>query len=58
MMKKLGWMLTAIGALLIVSSILYPLEFINKTTVLILLLGGSVIMFIGSMIRSFSILKK
>ncbi|WP_199484597.1 hypothetical protein [Peribacillus glennii] len=57
-MKKFAWILTGIGALMIIGSVLYPLDVINKTTCLIMLLGGSGIMFVGSMIRSFSLLKK
>jgi hypothetical protein len=57
-MKKLGWILTAIGALCIIGSLLYRLGIINKSTLLILLFGGSLVMFIGSMIRTFSALKK
>lgn len=57
-MKKFGWILSGIGAFFMISSVLYPLDLINKTAFLVLLLGGSGIMFIGSMIRAFTMLKK
>ncbi|MBM7648594.1 hypothetical protein JOC78_001540 [Bacillus ectoiniformans] len=57
-MKKLSWALSAIGVLLILSSLLYPLNIIEKSTFTYLLLGGALIMFIGSMIRTYAILKK
>ena len=52
-MNKLGWYITGIGFLLIVSSLLYPLDIISKHLFLILILSGAAIMFVGSMIRSF-----
>ena len=57
-MVKLGWILTFFGFICILGSILYPLDIISKNTVLIFLLGGSGIMFVGSMIRNFGVLKK
>ncbi|WP_169829355.1 hypothetical protein [Domibacillus antri] len=57
-MKKLGWMLSGLGALSILGSVLYPLQMISKDTFFIMLLGGAGVMFIGSMIRSFAVLKK
>lgn len=57
-MKKFGWILSVLGAIMIIGSILYPLDFINKTTFLVLILGGAGFMFVGSMVRSFSMLKK
>ncbi|CAH0347443.1 hypothetical protein [Bacillus sp. CECT 9360] len=57
-MKKLGWILSVVGAFLIIGSVLYPLDFIEKTTFLVMILGGAGVMFAGSMIRSFSMLKK
>ena len=57
-MKKLSWVLSAVGVLLILSSLLYPLHMIEKSTFTYLLLGGALIMFIGSMIRTYAILKK
>lgn len=53
MLKKLGWIFSLIGLLLIISGVLYPIGLIGKTPFVILLLSGSVIMFMGSMIRSF-----
>ncbi|MFJ8266646.1 hypothetical protein [Peribacillus asahii] len=52
-MNKLGWIISGLGALLIFSSLLYPLDVIEKNTFLVLLLGGAGIMFIGTMIRAF-----
>ncbi len=57
-MTKFGWFLTLIGFLLILSSVLYPFDVISKQTVLILLFGGAGTMFVGSMIRNLSLLKK
>ncbi|WP_419883054.1 hypothetical protein ACN6MY_05295 [Peribacillus sp. B-H-3] len=57
-MKKLGWILSGLGALAILGSLLYPIDIITKKTFFILLLGGAGVMFIGSMVRSFSLLKK
>ncbi|WP_180954448.1 hypothetical protein [Bacillus sp. V5-8f] len=57
-MKKFAWILSGFGALLIIGSVFYPMGVIDKTTCLIMLLGGSGIMFVGSMIRSFSMVKK
>ncbi|WP_199880753.1 hypothetical protein [Bacillus massiliglaciei] len=57
-MVKLGWILTLAGALAIIGSILYPLDVISKTEVLYLLIGGAVLMFAGSMIRNFAVLRK
>lgn len=57
-MIKFGWFLALIGFLSILSSILYPLDLISKQTVLILLFGGAGTMFVGSMIRNLSLLKK
>ncbi|AZV42546.1 MULTISPECIES: hypothetical protein [Peribacillus] len=52
-MNKLGWIISGLGALLIFSSLLYPLDVIEKNTFLVLLLGGAGIMFVGTMIRAF-----
>lgn len=52
-LKKLGWYITGIGFLLILGSLLYPLDIINKSTFLKLILSGAGVMFVGSMIRSF-----
>lgn len=57
-MAKFAWIITGVGFLAILGSILYPLDLISKQTVLILLFGGAATMFIGSMLRSFSLLKK
>ncbi|WP_174234316.1 hypothetical protein [Bacillus sp. V59.32b] len=57
-MKKFGWILSAVGAILIIGSILYPLDLVDRTTFLVMILGGAGLMFVGSMIRSFSMLKK
>ncbi|HEO8422388.1 hypothetical protein [Niallia sp. FSL W8-0635] len=57
-MTKFGWFLTLIGFLSILSSVLYPFDVIGKQTVLILLFGGAGTMFVGSMIRNLSLLKK
>ncbi|WP_198936753.1 hypothetical protein [Domibacillus epiphyticus] len=57
-MQKLGWGLTIIGFAAILGGILYPLEVISKTTFFSLLIGGACVMFIGSMVRSFSMLRK
>ncbi|WP_203363019.1 hypothetical protein [Bacillus sp. REN10] len=56
-MKKFSWLLTAIGVILILGSLLYPLDVIAKTTFQTLLLSGALIMFVGSMVRSYAILK-
>ena len=53
MLNKLGWYVSGIGLLLMISSLLYPLDIINKNTFLKLILSGAGIMFLGSMIRSF-----
>lgn len=52
-LKKLGWYITGIGFLIILGSLLYPLDIINKSTFLKLILSGAGVMFVGSMIRSF-----
>jgi len=52
-LNKLGWIISGLGALLIFSSLLYPLDVIEKSTFLVLLLGGAGIMFVGTMIRAF-----
>lgn len=57
-MQKLAWGLTVIGFIAILSGILYPLDVINKSTLFTLLIGGACVMFVGSMVRSFSVLKK
>ncbi|MFL0363143.1 hypothetical protein ACH0BF_08970 [Pseudobacillus sp. 179-B 2D1 NHS] len=57
-MKKMSWIFTVIGFITIISSALYPLDVISKQAFLALLIGGAGVMFVGSMIRSFSILKK
>lgn len=57
-MTKFGWFLSVIGFFAILGSVLYPLDVISKQTVLILLFGGAGTMFVGSMIRNLSLLKK
>ncbi|WP_185113125.1 MULTISPECIES: hypothetical protein [Peribacillus] len=57
-MKKLGWTMTGIGTIIALCALLYPLNVIDKTRCIYLLLGGAGLMFIGSMIRAFSLLKK
>jgi hypothetical protein len=57
-MQKLGWGLTVIGFIVILSAVLYPLDVINKLAFFTLLIGGACVMFVGSMVRSFSMLKK
>ncbi|WP_018392089.1 MULTISPECIES: hypothetical protein [Bacillaceae] len=57
-MQKLGWGLTVIGFIAILSGVFYPLDVMDKPTFFTLLVGGACIMFAGSMIRSFSSLKK
>jgi hypothetical protein len=56
-LKKLSWIISGIGALLIVGGLLYPLDMITKNTFIYMLLGGSVTMFIASMIRAYAIMK-
>ncbi|MCK1991742.1 hypothetical protein MPH61_03910 [Peribacillus muralis] len=57
-MKKLGWVMTGIGTFIAMGALLYPLNVIDKTLCIYLLLGGAGLMFIGSMIRAFSLLKR
>ncbi|MFD9624949.1 hypothetical protein [Peribacillus muralis] len=57
-MKKLGWVMTGIGTFIALGALLYPLNVIDKTLCIYLLLGGAGLMFIGSMIRAFSLLKR
>ncbi|MFJ7744274.1 hypothetical protein [Peribacillus sp. NPDC097295] len=57
-MKRFGWFITGIGVLLALGALLYPLDVINKTVCIYLLLGGSGLMFVGSMFRAFSLLKR
>lgn len=57
-MKKFGWILTAIGGAAIIGGLLYPFGLIDKETLMTMMLGGAGFMFIGSMVRSFSILKR
>lgn len=57
-MKKIGWFMTILGVIVALSAVLYPLGLVSKVTCLYLLLGGAGCMFIGSMIRAFSLLKK
>ncbi|MFD6441207.1 hypothetical protein ACFWDG_15635 [Peribacillus sp. NPDC060186] len=57
-MKKLGWIITGIGAFLALGALLYPLNVIDKTLCIYLLLGGAGLMFVGSMFRAFSLLKR
>jgi hypothetical protein len=57
-MIKLGWALTSIGLIAIICGLLYPFGAIAKETFLVLLIGGALIMFIGSMVRTFAILEK
>lgn len=57
-MKRFGWFITGIGVLLALGALLYPLDVINKAVCIYLLLGGSGLMFVGSMFRAFSLLKR
>ena len=57
-MVKLGWILTVLGFVAIIASILYPFHLISKNIVLIFLFGGAGVMFVGSMIRNVGLLKK
>ena len=57
-MNRLGLIVSAIGLLLIISGLLYPIGVIGKETLIYLLLGGAGVMFLGSMIRSYMLYKK
>ncbi|MGE7182651.1 hypothetical protein ACQKKK_01365 [Peribacillus sp. NPDC006672] len=57
-MKKVGWTITGIGAISALGALLYPLDIIDKTQCIYLLLGGAGLMFVGSMFRAFSFLKR
>lgn len=57
-MKKIGWTVTGIGAIMALGALLYPLNVIDKTLCIYLLLGGAGLMFAGSMFRAFSLLKR
>jgi len=57
-MNRLGWIVTGIGLIAILSGLLYPMDVITKETFLVLLIAGALMMFIGSMIRTVAILKK
>ncbi|MDZ5472437.1 hypothetical protein SM124_11825 [Bacillus sp. 31A1R] len=57
-MGKVAWSLSVLGALLILSSALYPFGVITKNLFLILIFSGAGIMFVGSMIRSLVIWRK
>lgn len=57
-MKQFGWFITGIGVFIALGALLYPLNVIEKTLCIYLLLGGSGLMFIGSMFRAFSLLKR
>ncbi|MFJ7637457.1 hypothetical protein ACQKL0_06360 [Peribacillus sp. NPDC097264] len=57
-MKQFGWFVTGIGVLIALFALLYPLNVISKTVCIYLLLGGSGLMFVGSMFRAFSLLKR
>ena len=57
-MKRFGWFITGIGVILALGALLYPLDVINKIVCIYLLLGGSGLMFVGSMFRAFSLLKR
>ncbi|WP_197076580.1 hypothetical protein [Domibacillus indicus] len=57
-MIKFGWALTSIGFISIICGLLYPFGAITKEIFLFLLIGGALVMFIGSMVRTFGILKK
>lgn len=56
-MKKISWIITAIGIVLMLGGLLYPLDMITKATLQKTLLSGALIMFVGSMVRSYAILK-
>ncbi|WP_198508027.1 hypothetical protein [Bacillus sp. FJAT-42315] len=56
-MKKISWIITAIGVALMLGGLLYPLDMITKATFQKTLLSGALIMFVGSMVRSYAILK-
>ncbi|MCP3761731.1 hypothetical protein NLX67_04955 [Domibacillus sp. A3M-37] len=57
-MIKLGWVLTSIGFITLICGLLYPFGMITKESFLVMLIGGALVMFIGSMVRTFAILKK
>lgn len=57
-MIRLGWALTSIGFISIICGLLYPFGVITKETFLVLLIGGALVMFTGTMVRTFAILKK
>ncbi len=57
-MKKIGWAITGIGAIIALGALLYPLNVIDKTLCIYFLLGGAGLMFVGSMFRAFSLLKR
>ncbi|MFE4810414.1 hypothetical protein ACFQ9Y_04485 [Peribacillus simplex] len=57
-MKKIGWTITGIGTIVALGALLYPLDVIDKTLCIYLLLGGAGLMFVGSMMRAFRLLKR
>ncbi|CAH0203350.1 hypothetical protein [Peribacillus simplex] len=57
-MKKIGWTITGIGTIVALGALLYPLNVIDKTLCIFLLLGGAGLMFVGSMFRAFRLLKR
>ncbi|MDF9760287.1 hypothetical protein QUF81_10690 [Peribacillus simplex] len=57
-MKKIGWTITGIGTIIALGALLYPLDVIDKTQCIYLLLGGAGLMFVGSMFRAMSFLKR
>ena len=57
-MKKIGWAITGIGAIIALGALLYPLNVINKTLCIYFFFCGAGLMFVGSMIRAFSLLKR
>lgn len=57
-MLKVSMALTVMGLLAILSSALYPLGMMGKQTFLIMLIGGALVMFIGSIVRTYAILRK
>lgn len=57
-MSRFGWIVTGIGLIAILGGLLYPIDVITKETFLVLLIAGALMMFVGSMIRTFAILQK
>jgi hypothetical protein len=57
-MKKIGWTITGIGTIIALGALLYPLNVIDKMQCIYLLLGGAGLMFVGSMVRALTFLKR